>query len=119
MSNVQSCSPFVQIIIENLVKFHVGEEYKLTSDITDILSDTTITYYTKTNLHQEYKDNNRTALNNFFRREGDTTIDDADIFWKENFLTRPYILTETHWTPDLNMIVSPLYKGKFADFLSY
>ena len=96
------------------MKFYIGEEYKLASDITDISSDINITYYTNNNLYQEYKNKSRNTFYNFFRKEGDTTIDDADLLWKEDFLTRPYILTENKWTPDLNLIISPLFKGNMS-----
>ncbi len=48
-----SVAPYVSKIIENLVKFFLGEEYKLASDIVGTLNQN-VGFVPGSNLHQEY-----------------------------------------------------------------
>ncbi len=88
----------------------MGEEYKLASDIADILSENQDIMIVR-NTFDEYSRLKINPGESFFRDPKDATRDDADIAWKKSYASRPYIFTESHWTPDLYLIVGPVYKG--------
>ena len=64
------------------------------------------------NTYEEYQKMKVDLGNSFLRDAEDKTRDEADEAWKTHFASRPYIFTESHWTPDLYLIVGPIYKGK-------
>lgn len=96
--------------MENFVKFFLGEEFKLTSDMADLLSDKHDARIVR-NTFDEYKQTKLEIAESFFRDPTDKHRDEADEAWKRNFPSRPYIYSESHWTPDLYLIVGPVYKG--------
>jgi hypothetical protein len=55
-----ACAPFVSVIVDLLVKFTVGEEYCLASDIIDLLEKESNTDI-KTNYVQEYSELDSTS----------------------------------------------------------
>jgi len=98
--------------LENFVKFFLGEEFKLASDIADLLSGNQ-EHMVIRNTYNEYLQMKADPSDSFFRDPNDEIRDDADKAWKKSFTSRPYLFTESHWTPDLYLIVGPIYKGIF------
>jgi hypothetical protein len=109
-----SSAPYVQIFMENFVKFFIGEEFKLGSDVADMQSENQEIRIIN-NLHTEYANLKVDVAEHFFRDQKDTRRDDADAAWKENFSSRPYLFTSSHWTPDLYLIAGPLYKDSISE----
>jgi len=109
-----SCSPYVQNFLENFVKFLLGEEFKLTSDIADLLSGNQELNVIR-NTYDEYSSLKVDLGDSLFRSPEDLNRDDADREWKKRFASRPYIFSESHWTPDLYHIVGPIYKESVSE----
>jgi len=111
-------APYVHRLLENLVKFFIGEEYKLQSDMIGLLNKSVGTLPDR-NLHSEYTDNKHIqegVFDRFFNRSVDSAVlDDADKLWKERSLNRPYIFLSRNWTPVLYNIVGSLYKSTVGE----
>jgi len=111
-------APYVHRLLENLVKFFIGEEYKLQSDMIGLLNKSVGTLPDR-NLYSEYTANTHTqegVFDRFFNRSVDSAVlDDADKLWKERSLNRPYIFLSRNWTPVLYNIVGSLYKSTVGE----
>jgi len=86
----------------------------LTSDIADLLSGNKELNVIR-NTYDEYSSLKVDLGDSLFRSPEDLNRDDADREWKKRFASRPYIFSESHWTPDLYHIVGPIYKGILFD----
>ncbi|EAR94381.2 EF hand protein (macronuclear) [Tetrahymena thermophila SB210] len=110
-------APFVHKLLENLVKFFIGEEYQLQSNMIDILN-RSVGSLPDRNLHSEYENTkqNPAIFERFFQRNVDSAVlDDADKLWKEKSLHRPYIFLSKNWTPILYNVVGSLYKSTVGE----
>lgn len=110
-----ACAPFVHLMLESLCKLVLGEEYRLASDAADIRDYATTAAYPHKNTFNEYTGKTNPLYTSFFRRPDDPSRDEADEAWLNYSFPRPFIFSESHWTPDLYLIVGPLYKDSVSE----
>ena len=110
-----TCAPFVHIMVENLCKFVLGEEYKLASDCVDLRGETVTKYFATKNTYKEYESKKNPLYQSFFRNKDDTVRDEADEAWSKHTFSRPYVFSESHWTPELYAVVGPVYKDSISE----
>lgn len=109
-------APYVHRLLENLVKFFIGEEYKLQSDMISSLN-SSVGRLPARNVHSEYLgEASKPLFERFFNRNIDTAVlDEADKLWRDRPLNRPYMFTSRNWTPVLYNIVGSLYKSTVGE----
>lgn len=111
-----SSSPFVGHVLELSVKFAIGEEFCLMSEMLGELEED-INLYPKLNFVNEYKSISDTLEKRQISRFFNPTIkrDETDTYWLRSLSRDPYCFKSNNWSLYLNSLATNLLREALGD----